>query len=207
MNNKLGISIEDWNEVQAIEMGEFETLELGGHEVTIIGAGLYTSDITGNTSLKVGVDISGNDKQKGYFRKQYDENTAQDKKWPTGAVRYLSLKKESLAYTKGFITSLEKSNSNFKFDTSKGWEQIKGLKCCGVFGLEEYQNDKGETKTGIKLVQFRSLDKLSEVKIPKVKLLDGTFVDYEEYKNKNRNGEELKKDFGDIVEISDDFLD
>ena len=206
MNDKLGISIEDWNEVQAIEMGEYESLQLGGHEIIIMGAGLYTSDISGNTSLKVVVDIAGNDKQKGFFKKQYDENTEADKKWPTGAVRYLSLKKESLAYTKGFITALEKSNNNFKFDTSKGWEQLKGLKCCGVFGLEEYQNDKGETKTATKLVQFRSLDKLSEVKIPKVKLLDGTMVDYEEYRKKG-NTNKVEEMFGDIVEISDNFLD
>ena len=206
MDNKLGISIEDWNEVQAIEMGEFETLELGGHEITIVGAGLYKSDVSGNVSLKVAVDISGDDKQKGYFKKQYDENTASDKKWPTGAVRYLSLKKESLAYTKGFITSLEKSNNNFKFDTKKGWDQIKGLKCCGIFGLEEYQNDKGETKTATKLVQFRSLDKLAEVKIPKVKLLDGSTVDYEEYRKKG-NTNKVEEMFGDIVEISDNFLD
>lgn len=206
MNDKLGISIEDWNEVQAIEMGEYESLQLGGHEIIIMGAGLYTSDISGNTSLKVVVDIAGNDKQKGFFKKQYDESTEKDKKWPTGATRYLSLKKESLAYTKGFITSLEKSNGNFKFDTKKGWEQLKGLKCCGVFGLEEYQNDKGETKTATKLVQFRSLDKLEEVKIPKVKLLDGNTVDYEEYiKKGNKNS--VEDDFKDVVEISDNFLD
>lgn len=183
----LGFDLKEWDSVEAIEMGDFETVELGGHKVVIVDARLYTSEITGNTSLKVSVDLAKGDKQEGYFKKQYDENSSADKKWSNGATRYLSLKSENLAYTKGFITALEKSNANFKFDTSKGWEQLKGLVCAGVFGLEEYQDQEGEVRTATKLVQFRSLDKLDEIKIPKVKLLDGTTIDYELYKNKPQN--------------------
>lgn len=187
----LGFDLKDWNEVEAIEMGDRETLELGGHEVVIKDARLYTSEQSGNVSLKVCVDIAGNDKQKDFFQKQYDNNTLSEKKWPRGATRFLSLKKESLGYTKGFITSLEKSNKSFKFNTSKGWEQLNGLKCAGVFGLEEYEDQEGKTRLATKLTQFRSLDKLNEIKIPKVKLLDGTFVDYDDYnefyRQKNNN--------------------
>ena len=183
----LGFDLKEWENTEAKEMGEFENVELGGHTVVIMDARLYTSEITGNTSLKVCVDLAKGDKQEGYFKKQYDENPSADKKWSNGATRYLSLKSENLAYTKGFITALEKSNANFKFDTSKGWEQLKGLVCAGVFGLEEYQDQEGEVKTATKLVQFRSLDKLDEIKIPKVKLLDGTTIDYELYKNRSQN--------------------
>lgn len=183
----LGFDLKDWEEVQAIEMGDFETLELGGHEIVIKDAGLYTSKRNGNTSLKVCVDIAGNDKQKDFFKKQYENSVLSEKEWPTGGTRFLSLKKESLGYTKGFITSLEKSNSSFKFNTSKGWEQLNGLKCAGVFGLEEYENQDGEIKLATKLTQFRSLDKLKEIKIPKVKLLDGTMVDYDDYNEFYRN--------------------
>lgn len=201
----LGFDLDEWNKVTPIEAGEFESLALGGHEIIIVDARLYTSDFSNNTSLRISVDITGNDEQKGYFKKQYDENTAKDKKWSNGAIKYLSLKKESLAYTKGFITSLEKSNNGFKFDTKKGWEQLKGLKCAGVFGLEEYTKQDGTTGTATKLVQFRSLDKLSEIKIPKVKLLDGTFIDYDKY-NKNTDNK-IEENFGDVVEIEDGFLD
>ena len=172
------------------EFGEFEALELGGHEIVIMDAREYTSEISGNTSLKVSVDIGGNDKQKGYFKKQYDENTNADKKWSNGATKYLSLKNEQIAYLKGFITSLEKSNSNFKFNTKGTWEQLKGLKLAGQFGLEEYQDNEGKIKTATKLIQFRSLDKLKEIKIPKVKLLNGELVEYEEYKNRNDEGQQ-----------------
>lgn len=201
----LGFDLKDWEETEAKELGEFESLELGGHEIVVMDARLYESQVSGNTSLKVSVDIAGNDKQKGFFKKQYDENTNADKKWSNGATRYLSLKKESLAYTKGFISCLEKSNKGFKFDTSKGWEQLKNLKCAGVFGLEEYEKQDGTIGTATKLTQFRSLDKLAEIKIPKVKLLDGTYVEYDQYKKSDALLTATETFGADCVEISDEL--
>lgn len=192
-----------WETTEAKEFGDFETLELGGHEVVIMNAEEYTSVITGNTSLKISVDIAGNDKQKGFFKKQYDENKDANKKWSSGATKYLSLKDEQIAYLKGFITALEKSNNNFKFDTNGTWEQLKNLKVAGVFGLEEYEKEDKTIGTAIKLVQFRSLDKLNEIKIPKVKKIDGTFVEYEDYKNNKSNS---LAPFESSVEITDDML-
>ena len=192
-----------WETTEAKEFGDFETLELGGHEVVIMNAEEYTSVITGNTSLKISVDIAGNDKQKGFFKKQYDENKDANKKWSSGATKYLSLKDEQIAYLKGFITALEKSNNNFKFDTNGTWEQLKNLKVAGVFGLEEYEKEDKTIGTAIKLVQFRSLDKLNEIKIPKVKKIDGTFAEYEDYKNNKSNS---LAPFESSVEITDDML-
>ena len=181
----MNFNMDLWDKIETKEFGDFETLELGGHEIVIMDAREYISEFTGNTSLKVSVDIAGNDKQKGYFKNQYDENTNNDKKWPSGSVKYLSLKDEQLAYLKGFITSLEKSNNNFKFNTKGNWEQLKGLKLAGQFGLEEYKDNEGNIKAATKLVQFRSLDKLNEIKIPKVKLLDGSYISYDDYIKKN----------------------
>lgn len=168
------------------EFGEFESLTLGGHELVILSAEEYTSPISGNTSLRVCVDIAGNDEQAGYFKKQYDAQTG-DKKWPTGGIRYLSLKDDQIAYLKGTITAIENSNFGFKFDMNGTWLQLKGKKIAGVFGLEEYLDNEGKTKTATKLTQFRSLDKLNEIKIPKVKLLDGSTMEYEDYKNRSLN--------------------
>ena len=120
----LGFDLKEWESVEAIEMGERETLELGGQEVVIMDARLYESPVSHNVSLKVCVDIAGNDKQKGFFKKQYDNNTMSEAKWPTGATKYLSLKNEQIAYLKGFVTSLEKSNPSFKFNTKGTWEQL-----------------------------------------------------------------------------------
>lgn len=183
------------------EFGEYESLNLGGHEIVILSAEEYTSPVSGNTSLRVCVDIAGNDEQAGYFKKQYDAQTG-EKKWPNGAIRYLSLKDDQIAYLKGTITAIENSNKGFKFDVAGDWTQLKGKKLTGVFGLEEYTDNEGKTKTATKLTQFRSLDKLNEIKIPRVKLLDGTMVEYEDYKN--RTASSANDIFGeDVVTTTD----
>ena len=199
-----------WDTTEAKEFGEYETLELGGHEVTILDVREYTSDISGNTSLKVSVDVSGTDKQAGFFKKQFDENTAEDKKWPSGAVKYLSLKDEQIAYLKGFITAVENSNKGFKFNKAGEWNQLKGKKIAGVFGLEEYTKQDGTVGAATKLIQFRSLDKLSEIQVPRVRLLNGTLVNFEDYKP-SESGSNLQKMADDLfgsstVEIGDDML-
>lgn len=198
----MNFNMDLWETTEAKEFGEVERLELGGHEIVIRDAREYTSEISGNTSLKICVDIGENDKQKGFFQKQFDENPNSTKKWSNGATKYVSLKDEQIAYLKGTITAIEKSNPSFKFNTKGTWEQLKGLKLAGVFGLEEYQKEDGSIGTATKLVQFRSLDKLNEIKIPKVKLLSGEFMDYEEYKNKPQNNTATDLFGSDIVETS-----
>ena len=198
----MNFNTELYGKTEAKEFGEFEALELGGHEVVILDAREYTSEQTGNVSLKVCVDIAGKDKQAGYFKKQYDENADIQAKWPTGGTRYLSLKDEQIAYLKGFITAIENSNAGFKFDVKGTWEQLKGKRLAGQFGWEEYTAQDGTTKVVTKLTQFRSLDKLNEIKIPSVKLLNGTYADYEEYK---ANRVKATAD-NDVVEIKDSDL-
>jgi hypothetical protein len=170
-----------FEKAEAKEFGEFESLTLGGHEVVIMDAREYESEFSGKVSLKVCVDIAGNDEQAGYFKRQYEANKESNDKWSTSATRYLSLNDENLSFLKGFITALENSNTGFKFDTKGNWEQLKGKKIVGVFGLEEYKDNEGKIKVATKLTQFRSLDKLKETKIPKVKLLNGDYIEYEKY--------------------------
>ena len=205
----MNFNMDLWETTEAKEFGEYENLELGGHEIVILDAREHKSEFSGNISLKISVDISGNDKQKGFFKKQYDENTSADKKWPTGSVKYLSLKDEQLGYLKGFITSLEKSNPGFKFNKKGTWEQLKNLKLAGQFGLEEYKKQDGTIGTATKLVQFRSLDKLKDIKIPKVKKLDGSLVEYEDYKETKtvKNNSNPFGELNDLVEITDNLLD
>ena len=203
----MNFNLDLFEKTEGKEFGEIERLELGGHELVILDAREYKSEISGNVSLKVSVDIGGKDKQKGFFQKQYDNNTLSERKWPAGGVKYMSLKDEQLGFLKGFITALEKSNPNFKFNTKGTWEQLKGLKIAGQFGLEEYEKQDGDIGTATKLVQFRSLDKLNEIKIPKVKLLNGDMVEYEEYKKMNDENKQLNDLFGDsVVEISNEQL-
>ena len=184
---------------------EFEKLELGGHKGIIIKAEEYTSDFSGKKSLKVYVDTASDDKQPEYFKKQYENDTRIDRKYPNGAIKYVPLGEEEnqIKMLKSFITAYENSN-NCQFDWNKDWEQLTGKKIGIVFGMEEYENQAGELKTVNKLREFRSIDKIDNIKIPKVKLLDNTYVDYEEYTKSS--ADKAKDLFGSSVEISSDDL-
>ena len=189
----------------------YEKISLGGHRGIIKNIIEYTSAISGNTSLKVEVDTASDDKQPNYFQKQFDENTNMDKKWSNSGTKYVSLKQDEncIKMLKSFITSVENSNPNFTYDWNKEVDQLKGKKVGLVFGLEEYQNDKGETKTSIKLTQFRSIDKVDNVRIPNVRLLNGSYMpidDYNEIKEEKSNSSSFKE-FTDLVEITDNLLD
>ena len=186
---------------------DFEILELGGHKGIIIKAEEYTSPQSGKTSLKVYVDTASDDKQPEYFKKQYENDTRIDRKYPNGAIKYVPLGEEEnqVKMLKAFITDYENSN-NCQFDWNKEVDQLKGKKIGIVFGQEEYTSQDGTTKLATKLNQFRSIDKVDNAQIPKVKLLDGTYVEYENYTKKEENNDPFKE-FGDIVEIDDNILD
>ena len=200
-----------YEEVQVNQ--DFERLQLGGHKGIIKSVQEYTSTISGKTSLKVEVDTDKDDKQPNYYQEQYDNNTNADKKWSSAGTKYVPLGEEEnqIKMLKSFITAVENSNNGFEYDWNKDADQLKGKKVGLAVGLEEYQDQEGKTKTATKVVQFRSLDKIDEIKIPKVKLLDGTTIDYEEYsemsKARNNDSTDPFAGFEDAVEISDDILD
>ena len=197
----------NYENVEVMEF-DFEKLELGGHKGVIIKAEEYTSEVSGKTSLKVYVDTASDDKQPGYFKKQYENDTRIDRKYPNGAIKYIPLGEEEnqVKMLKSFLTCVENSNTNYTYDWNKEVDQLKGKKIGLVFGQEEYTSQDGTTKLATKLREFRSIDKVDNVKIPKVKLLDGTYVDYEEYiKSKNSSNEPFS-DFGNIVEVSAEDL-
>ena len=194
----------NWDAVEVTEF-DFTPIELGGHKGIIMEAEEYTSPQSGKTSLKVSVDTAKDDKQPEYFAEQYKNDTRIDRKYPNGAIKYIPLGEEEnqVKMLKSFITAYENSNG-CQFDWGKDWEQLKGKKIGIVFGMDEYQNQAGELKTINKLREFRSIDKVDNIKIPKVKLLDGTYVEYEEYTKSS--ADKAKDLFGSSVEISSDDL-
>ena len=192
-----------YDEINIIE--EYEKISLGGHKGIIMKAEEYTSPQSGKTSLKVSVDTAKDDKQPEYFKEQYKNDNRIDKRWSNSAIKFISLGEEEnqVKMLKAFITAYENSN-NCKFDWNKNWEQLTGKKIGLVFGMDEYQNQAGELKTINKLREFRSIDKVDNIKIPKVKLLDGSYVEYEEYTKSS--ADKAKDLFGSSVEISSDDL-
>lgn len=197
----------NYDNVEVMEF-DFTPIELGGHKGIIMKAEEYTSPQSGKTSLKVSVDTAKDDKQPEYFKEQYKNDTRIDRKWSNSAIKYISLGEEEnqVKMLKAFITAYENSNG-CQFDWNKDWEQLTNKKIGLVFGAEEYENQAGELKTINKLREFRSIDKVDNIKIPKVKLLDGTYIDYEEYtKNKDNSLNQATDLFGSSTVISEDAL-
>ena len=186
---------------------DFEVIELGGHKGIIMQAEEYTSPQSGKTSLKVSVDTAKDDKQPNFFAEQYKNDTRIDRRWSNNAIKYIPLGDEEnqIRMLKGFITAYEKSN-NCKFDWNLDWNQLKNKKIGLVFGMEEYENQNGETKTTNRLRDFRSLDKIENVKIPKVKKLDGTYVKLEEYSRTKSDAQIMQEMFGNIPTVDDKDL-
>ncbi len=186
---------------------DFTPIVVGGHKGVIMNAVEYLSEQSGKVSLKVSVDTAKDDIQPEYFAEQYKNDTRVDRKWSNSAIKYVPLgeEKSQVRMLKGFITAYENSN-NCQFDWNKDWEQLKGKKIGLVFGTEEYINNVGEKKTNNKLRDFRSIDKINDVKIPKVKLLDGTYIDYDDYEEHHTSNQNPFTEFENITEISDNDL-
>lgn len=193
----------NYDNVEVTEF-DFTPIELGGHKGIIMKAEEYTSPQSGKTSLRVSVDTAKDDKQPEYFAEQYKNDTRIDRKWSNSAIKYIPLGEEEnqVKMLKAFITAYENSN-NCKFDWNKNWDQLTSKKIGLVFGADEYKNQAGELKTVNKLREFRSIDKVDNIKIPKVKLLDGSYVSYDDYMERK---EDKFADFKDCVEINESDL-
>lgn len=185
-----------YDNIEVTEFG-YTPIELGGHKGIIMKAEEYTSPQSGKTSLKVSADTAKDDKQPEYFREQYKNDTRIDRKWSNSAIKYIPLGEEEnqVKMLKAFITAYENSN-NCKFDWEKDWDQLDGKNIGLVFGMEEYENQSRELKIINKLREFRSINKIDNIKIPKVKKLDNTYVDYNDYISSENEPNE--------IEISDD---
>ena len=195
--------IKDFDKVEAKGMDDFRGLPIGAYECVIMDARVNHNEQSGKDTFKVSVDIASGE-FKDYFRKMYENDTRIDRKWNNNAVKYLSYTGDNVAYFKGFITTVENSNANYKWD----WDEtkLKGKKVCGIFQYEEYEKQDGTKGIKVRLSKFRSLDKMKDIEVQNsVKKLDGTYVDYDEYINSKNSSNEPFSDFGNIVEFTDEL--
>lgn len=140
---------ENYDIVQAV--GEFEPLELGGHICVIVQAEEIITRSNKN-ALKLYLDIAEG-RQKGYFQKLYDMDERQPKKW---GCTYIQLAEgASVGYFKALITAIEKSNQGYIWNWNEN--TLKGKLVGGVFGREQYKNNKNELKFATKCITIRSI--------------------------------------------------
>lgn len=193
--------IKDFDKVEAKGMDDFRGLPIGAYECVIKDARLNHNEETGKNTLKISIDIASGE-YKDYFLKAYETDTRVDRKWNNNAVRYIAYEGDNVAFFKGFITTVENSNIGYKWN----WEEstLKGKKVCGVFQYEEYEKQDGTRGIKVRLSKFRSLDKLKEIEVSdSIKMLDGSYVSYDDYMERK---EDKFADFKDCVEINESDL-
>ena len=116
----------------------FETLPKGAYVVRIIGV-KQEQWPSGDEVLRIAFDIAEGE-YKGFYQKQFDANTNEDKKWPFDAVFSLNVpndKSQDYVWTNWntFFADLEDSNNGFAFngDVKKLKDKVIG----GKFHIEQ----------------------------------------------------------------------
>lgn len=153
--------------------GDYTPIELGGHHAVIVSVKEQKSS-TGKDMIVVALDFAKNDRQPGYFKNQFDNDTRPDKKWPYQAIQYIVTEdsdgKCSRSF-KGFITSFERSNNVTTNWGDKFNEQFKNKKIGVVYGEVEDEYN-GEIKTRRRIRWFCEDAKADAQSIPNKKLLN-----------------------------------
>lgn len=162
-----------FDEVQA--GGEYTPIEVGGHHAVIVSVKEQKSS-TGKDMIVVALDFAKNDRQPGYFKQQFDNDTRDEKKWPYQGVQYIVTEdgtgKCSKSF-KGFITAFERSNNITTNWGDKFTAQFKNKKIGVVYGeVEEEYN--GEVKARRRIRWFCEDAKVEDQKVPDKKYLNNT---------------------------------
>lgn len=123
--------IPNWEDIK--ESGS-KKIKAGGY----IGKIANVTDVKDKQYLLVNLDIAD-----GEFKNHFEELMAQKGFW--GLKHYASYKEKAQGLFKKFISQIEKSNSNFKFDFDES--TLVGKYLGIVIGYEEYIGNDGAIKT------------------------------------------------------------
>lgn len=199
-----------------------EYVKQGGHMCKILKA--YTKEFTSKTTgksfenLYIEYDFIEPDEQAGFFKRKFSEDARADAKTATwkgiykitvpsddGSEADATAKK----IFKTFITCVEHSNPGYDW-IKADWDEktLVGKIFGGSFGIEEFETMTGEVAYTTKLRfpksikniqdEWDKIEKGEEVKKLNVKLVDKTFMDYEEWRAK-RKAEREGTSVNDIV--------
>lgn len=150
--------------------GEFETLAPGGY-ICVIKKAEVTKTEKGAEMLTLMFDIAEGD-SKGYYERQWKSNESKtDRKWH-GTYNQL-IEGKSIPFFKGLITSIEESNSGYKWN----WDEstLKGKLFGGLFGRKQYRKNNGDLGMVTICMAIRSVKTIrAGVEPPEDKLLPVT---------------------------------
>jgi hypothetical protein len=170
-------AVNGYSEAKAMNFSQVERLPIGGYILNIFDVKEDSNDY--GDVIILAFDIAEGE-QKGFFKKQYENSTLENKKWKgTYRLKIPTQKsnseddekkyKRSLGFFKSQIEAIAESN-NIKIDCSKEWNIniLKNKKVGALFGNKEWEMViNGQTKSG----WFTNCDHLINTK----KINDGDF--------------------------------
>lgn len=151
--------------------GESFALPAGGYVCKILKAEESTSQ-SGRPMLVLLLDIAEGE-HKDYYRQQFDriKQSNPDAKW--GCVFRQLVDGNSTPFFKGMITSIEVSNSGYKWN----WDEktLAGKLVGALFGREQYLGNDGNLKWTTKCRSLRSVETIRSGKfdVPEDKFASG----------------------------------
>lgn len=156
-----------WETIE--EAGAYKKIELGGHICVIEGARIETTK-SGGQMMVIAFDFASNDKQPRYFKDMFESDKKRNPQAKWRGVFYQNFGTEqSNPFFKRLINRIIESNPGYQWN----WDEkgLKGKRFGGVFGREEYENDKGESKFSTKCMFVQNVEGIFEAAIPEDKLL------------------------------------
>ena len=185
-------AFEGYEEVKVNNFGE--RLKLGGHICKVLEAKVEQleskKDGKKYEQLVIKFDIESPDEQAGFYANKFAEDARADAlnaKWK-GYHRISVPTDESEDFIKSnfkaFTTSVEESNPGYKWNWNE--DTLVGKTFGGIFGLEEFITQDGKTLSLTKIRFIRSTEKIKDSSIPKVKMADKTYMEYEAYVAKKK---------------------
>lgn len=210
-----------YSETTALDFTQYEKIEVGPHICKILDVKL--EEIIGKSGkfeqLLIKIDTDESDKQPNFYKERFKQDADKDPttaKWK-GYYKLFIPKddgteqdEKSKVNFKTFMTCIEKSNSGYDWEKAN-WEEktLIGKKFLGVFGIEEFTSQTGNIAWVTKCKFVRSTDAdLEKVGIPKVKLMDNTYMDYEEWLERDTNNkaaDDIINNSNTIEDSSDDL--
>lgn len=169
--------------------GEFETLPAGGY-VCIIKKVLAEKTQNGKEYLKLAIDILEGE-FKDFFQRKFDGDMREDKKW--SGVWTVFTEGYNPGTTnpkfKGLITSVEASNTGFKFDFDE--TKLAGKKVGIVFREEDFEGFDGQVHTSVKPFFAVSTEKAKDAAVPAPKKIAPKGESFEDFANVPSDNDDL----------------
>lgn len=145
---------------------DFERLPVGGYVCKIT----EVKDVTASDYLQVIYDIAEGD-YKGFYSNDWGE------KHPWAHSVVFSYKETALGMFKGRLKAIDASNgTDFMTQAVNGFDekQLVGKLVGLIIGEEEYESDRGEVRTSMKVRSVVPVDKIrsGDFKVPELKRLE-----------------------------------